>query len=276
MVPRSAAGRRLRPGIALAFLAVAVVLIVGDGTPAASGRQGEPRAPRGFVELREVDSSILQEIRYATSYNFVGKSIDGYREPVCLLTRDAAEALHRAQGALRKRGYGLKVYDCYRPRRAVKHFLRWADEPGGERMKKAFFPRIAKDRLFDEGFLAERSEHSRGSTVDITLVRLPAHTRPPRAPDDRQVPCYAPRPKRPSDGSVDMGTSFDCFDDLSHTNDPRVGHPQRERRLLLATALRREGFTGIPAEWWHFTLRSKPFADESFDFPVERGTLAAR
>lgn len=275
MAPRSTAGPRPRSALALALLAVVVVLTVGDSTPAASERP-RSRAPREFVELREVDPTIMREIRYFTSYNFLGARVDGYREPLCLLTRDAAEALRRAQQTLRKRGYGLKVYDCYRPRRAVRQFLRWSHEPGGERMRKAFFPRIAKDRLFDKGFLAEDSEHSRGSTVDITLVRLAAHSRPPRTPDDRQVPCYAPRPRRPPDGSVDMGTSFDCFDTMSHTHDPRVGHRQRRHRLLLASALEQQGFKGLPAEWWHFTLESEPFSKRSFDFPVERDALATR
>ena len=132
-------------------------------------------APSSFVALDEVDPTILQDMRYATAYNFVGRPIDGYREPVCILTRRAARALERARTALE--GYTLKVYDCYRPQRAVDHFARW-ERNDSRTMKREFYPRVSKRLLFDEGYLAHRSGHSRGSTVDLTLVELPAKEQP--------------------------------------------------------------------------------------------------
>ncbi len=126
----------------------------------------------GFVPLEDVDATILQDMRYATKYNFVGRRIDGYRDPVCILHRRAARALKRAQNELRDQGYTLKVYDCYRPQRAVDHFVRWSQN-GSQKMKREFYPRVDKARVFDLGYVARRSGHSRGSTVDLTLVKLP-------------------------------------------------------------------------------------------------------
>ena len=131
----------------------------------------------GFVPLEDVDATILQDMRYATKYNFVGRRIDGYRDPVCILHRRAARALKRAQNELRDQGYTLKVYDCYRPQRAVDHFVRWS-ENGSQKMKREFYPRVDKARVFDLGYVARRSGHSRGSTVDLTLVKLPAKPQP--------------------------------------------------------------------------------------------------
>lgn len=233
----------------------------------------EPKAPQEFVALRSVDPTILQEMRYTTEHNFVGEPVDGYRHPVCVLTRPAARALHRAQVKLLRQGYSLKVYDCYRPQRAVDHFVRWAKDLKDEKMKAEFYPRVAKSRLFAGGYLAERSGHSRGSTVDLTLVKLPARPTRPYVPGEKLVPCYAPQPERFPDNSVDMGTGFDCFDTLSHTDDPRVGGFQRANRRLLKGTLGAEGFVNLPEEWWHFTYKPELFPDTYFDFPVERGRL---
>jgi zinc D-Ala-D-Ala dipeptidase len=225
-------------------------------------------APSSFVALEEVDATILQDMRYATPYNFVGRRIDGYREPVCLLTKRAARALRRAQSRLRHKGYTLKVYDCYRPQRAVDHFARWAGN-GSRTMKREFYPRVAKHRLFDEGYLAHRSGHSRGSTVDLTLVRLPAKSQPTWTRREfGLVSCTAPRRRRFPDNSVNMGTSYDCFDPRSHTFSS--GGRVRRNRLLLRRAMERAGFAPYDNEWWHFTLRREPFPDRYFDFPVAR------
>jgi zinc D-Ala-D-Ala dipeptidase len=221
--------------------------------------------PRGFVALERVAPTILQDMRYATTHNFVGRRIRGYRDPVCILTRRAARALERAQGRLRRRGYTLKVYDCYRPQRAVDHFVRWA-ETRDHRMKREFYPRVRKSRLFADGYIARRSGHSRGSTVDLTLVRLPAKEQPRWS--GRLVPCFSPR--RYPDNSVDMGTGFDCFDTLAHTLDRRIRGRARRNRLLLKRTLERVGFENYANEWWHYTLRDEPFPDRYFDFPVSR------
>ena len=225
-------------------------------------------APSSFAALDDVDPTILQDMRYATKYNFVGRRIDGYREPVCLLTRRAARALARAQRDVREKGYTLKVYDCYRPRRAVAHFARWA-ENDSRTMKREFYPRVSKRRLFELGYIAHRSGHSRGGTVDLTLVRLPARLQP--AWSRREfglVRCTAPRRLRFPDNSIPMGTSYDCFDTRAHTLNS-TGRARRNR-LLLKRTMEAAGFEGYAKEWWHFTLRDERYPDRYFDFPVER------
>ncbi|MFE2167365.1 M15 family metallopeptidase [Streptomyces sp. NPDC059447] len=204
-------------------------------------------APPGFVALREVDPTVRQDMRYAGARNFTGAVVDGYEEPVCLLARPAAEALRRAQRGLLRRGYSLRVYDCYRPQRAVDQFVRWAREADGpaDRERKAeFYPRVERDRLIPEGYIAEKSGHSRGSTVDVTLQGLA------------------------SGRELDMGTAFDFFDPLSHTDAPGVTDAARANRRLLERVLAEEGFVNLPEEWWHFTYRPEAYPDAYFDFPV--------
>jgi D-alanyl-D-alanine dipeptidase len=220
----------------------------------------------GFVALEDVDDTILQDMRYATKYNFVGRRIDGYREPVCILHRRAAKALKRVQAAVSERGYTLKVYDCYRPQRAVDHFVRWS-ENGSQRMKREFYPRVDKSRVFDLGYIARRSGHSRGSTVDLTLVRLPVTPQPRWSREEfGLVRCTAPRRRRFPDNAINMGTSYDCFDTRSHTFNSKG--QIRENRLLLRREMDRAGFAPYDNEWWHFTLRNERHPDRYFDFPV--------
>jgi D-alanyl-D-alanine dipeptidase len=222
-------------------------------------------AAMGFVPLADVDATIQQDMRYATNYNFVGRRIDGYRDPACILHRRAAKALRRAQNRVNEQGYTLKVYDCYRPQRAVDHFVRWSQN-GNERMKREFYPRVDKARVFDLGYVARRSGHSRGSTVDLTLVKLPAKAQPQWSREEfGLVRCTAPRKRRFPDNSIGMGTSYDCFDTRSHTFSGRA----RENRLLLRRTMDRAGFEPYDNEWWHFTLRDERYPDRYFDFPVE-------
>jgi D-alanyl-D-alanine dipeptidase len=228
-------------------------------------------APSQFVPLDRVDATILQDMRYASPYNFVGRRIKGYREPVCILTRPAARALHRAQRRLRPKGYSLKVYDCYRPTRAVAQFSRWAGNPADQKMKREFYPRVDKRRAFELGYIAHRSGHSRGSTVDLTLVRLPAKTQ--AAWDGRFRSCIARYRRRFRDNSVNMGTGYDCIDPRAHTLHPRVTGRARRNRLLLERTLDGVGFDDYANEWWHFTLRGEPYPESYFDFPVARNSL---
>ncbi|MFF3860964.1 M15 family metallopeptidase [Streptomyces sp. NPDC002209] len=221
----------------------AVAGVMGCAAMLAGGGAGGS-APPGFVALAEVDPTIGQDIKYATADNFTGAVVDGYEEPVCLLARPAAEALHRAQRELLPRGYSLTVYDCYRPQRAVDRFVRWAADPQDQSTKAEFYPDVDKERLIPDGYIAEKSGHSRGSTVDVTLVRLPL--------------------RRP----VDMGTPFDRFDPLSHTDNPRITGAARANRKLLGQTLAAQGFVNLPEEWWHFTFKPEAFPDSSFDFPV--------
>lgn len=230
-----------------------------------------PALPPGFVALDRVDPTILQDMRYFTRYNFVGRRIDGYREPVCILQRRAARALKRAQTELRPQGYTLKVYDCYRPQRAVDQFVRWAANPADDKMKREFYPYVDKSQLFDRGYIASRSGHSRGSTVDLTLVRLPPKAQP-RWSRKRfgLVRCYAPRSRRFPDNSVNMGTAYDCFDPRANTLDPRITGKPRRNRLLLKRTLENAGFEDYANEWWHFTLANERYPSTYFDFPVAR------
>ncbi|MGV9884816.1 M15 family metallopeptidase [Streptomyces sp. NPDC003006] len=258
----------------LAVTAAALLAVVAVPSPAQA--KPEPKAPEEFVALRDVDPTIIQEMRYVTPHNFVGEPIDGYKKPMCILTEPAAKALHKAQRSLLRKGYSLKVYDCYRPQRAVDHFVRWAEDLGDERMKAEFYPRVDKSRLFADGYIAEKSGHSRGSTVDLTVVRLPAVPTRSYVPGEPLTPCYGPRSERFPDNSVDMGTGFDCFDTLSHTDDPRISGKQRAHRELLRDALVKTGFVNLPEEWWHFTYKPELFPDTYFDFPVSRRSLTGR
>lgn len=239
--------------------------------PAPSTPSPEPtpeveRAPSGFVPLHDVDPSIIEEIRYATPHNFTGDPVPGYDEPMCVVTRPLAEALHAAQQRFTAQGYSLKVYDCYRPRRADSRFVAWAKDVDDQRMKDEFYPGLDKSRLFADGYIAERSGHSRGSSVDLTLVRLPARPQRPYVPGEPLTSCTAEQ--RFPDNGVDMATGYDCFDSLSHTDDPRVTGEARENRDLLRDVLTSVGLKNYAYEWWHFNLTSEPFPDQYFDFPV--------
>ncbi|WP_037670926.1 M15 family metallopeptidase [Streptomyces griseus] len=263
--------RRFRAARGLITALTALLAMTATSTTARATT--DPKAPRGFVALRTVDPTILQEMRYFTPHNFVGERIDGYRQPLCFLTRPAAEALHQAQTRLTHKGFTLKVYDCYRPQRAVNHFVRWAENLDDQAMKPEFYPNVDKSRLFDDGYIAEKSGHSRGSTLDLTIVKLPARPTRPYVPGEPLVPCYAPRDQRFPDNSVDMGTGFDCFDTLAHTLDPRIQGQQRANRLLLRTTLEGLGFVNLAEEWWHYTFKPEPYPDTYFDFPVAYSSL---
>ena len=259
------------------FGAVAAALLLSAPQAAAGA---PPAAPEEFVVLQDIAASILADIRYITPHNFTGEPVDGYREPLCILTRPAAEALLRAQQDFLEDGYTLKVYDCYRPQRAVNDFVAWAENLADQRMKAEFYPRVDKSVLFDDGYIAERSGHSRGSTLDVTLVPLSAAASAAVSyiPGQPLVDCAAPQGLRFPDDSIDMGTGFDCFDTLANTADPRIGGDQAKNRLLLLLGLQRQGFVNYDKEWWHFTYApasvGEPYPDTYFDFPVERAALA--
>jgi D-alanyl-D-alanine dipeptidase len=252
----------------------AVLAVTAASAPARA--ETEPKAPKDFVALTTVDPTIVQEMRYFTPHNFVGERIDGYEQPVCILTRPAAEALHKVQQKLLHQGYTLKVYDCYRPQRAVNHFVRWAEDLDDQAMKGEFYPNVDKTRLFADGYIAEKSGHSRGSTMDLTIVKLPARPTRPYHPGQPLVPCFAPKDERFPDNSLDMGTGFDCFDTLAHTLDPRIQGQQRANRLLLKSTMEGLGFVNLAEEWWHYTYRPEPYPDTYFNFPVSWKSLVGR
>jgi D-alanyl-D-alanine dipeptidase len=184
-------------------------------------------------------------MRYLGSDNFVGRPVDGYQRARCLLTHQAAQALAKAQRSLSERGLGLKVFDCYRPQRAVAHFVRWARDLKDTATKERYYPNVDKRSLFKKGYIASRSGHSRGSTVDLTVVR------------------------RGDGQELDMGTPFDFFSPRSWPSSAAVTPEQRANRMLLAGAMKGAGFRPLTTEWWHFTLRSEPFPDTYFDFVVQ-------
>src|SRR5690606_6294623 len=208
----------------------------------------------------DVAPTIIQEMRYTTAYNFVGAPIDGYEAAECILTARAARALAAVQAEVERDGLSLKVYDCYRPQAAVNHFARWA-RGAGEAMKAAFYPEEPKGGLFARGYIASRSGHSRGSTVDLTLVPLP-HTPNTAYPDPADGPlprCDRPRGERFDEGDLDMGTAYDCLSPASATESRAVSAEARRNRLRLREVMGRHGFRNYHKEWWHFTLRSEPF-----------------
>ena len=200
--------------------------------------------PGDFVEAASVVPGLTADIRYAGSHNFVGRPIDGYEAPQCLLARPAAEALAQVARDLAPQGLHIKVFDCYRPTRAVANFVRWARDLNDQKMKAEFYPNVDKRTLFSSGYIASRSGHSRGSTMDLTLAR-----------DDGK--------------ELDMGTPFDFFSPKSWPADPTIGAEAHANRMLLANAMSRRGFRPYDKEWWHFTLRHEPFPDTYFDFPVK-------
>lgn len=225
--------------------------------------------PDGFVDIREVIPSIHLDIRYYGSHNFLGTRVEGYNKPLCLITRQAAEALKNVQDELRQFSLSLKIYDCYRPQRAVDHFVRWAKDIKDTKTKKEFYSTIDKQNLFRDGYIASKSSHSRGSTVDLTIVPLPAPAQEKYTAGQPLYACFLPAKKRFKDNSIDMGTGFDCFHELSHPDNPKIGLQQRVNRLLLKTLMDKHGFNNYAKEWWHFTLRNEPYPNTYFDFPIE-------
>lgn len=222
--------------------------------------------PPSFVRLRELAPSVAQEIRYATPFNFTGAVVPGYGRGECVLTRATAEALIRVEQRLSRQGYGLKLFDCYRPARAVTAFNDWVRRSGAPDLGRIFHPGIARGDLVARGYIASNSSHSRGSTVDVGLVRAGDAALP--TPADAG-PCDGPLAIRPRESSLDLGTSFDCFSEKSALRHPGLASEVRRNRQTLAAAMAAEGFRGYAKEWWHFTLAKEPFPKTSFDFAIE-------
>ena len=207
-------------------------------------RSAQTMNPSGFVLLADAVPQIIQEIRYYSTYNFIGDRIDGYEEPCAILTREAARALKGVSGELLVQGYRLKVFDAYRPVMAVKHFVLWGIEDQDIRMKQYFYPGLEKQELFEKGYIAKQSSHSRGSTVDLTLFDM----------------------KKGKE--LDMGSPFDLFSRISHSDNREITEVQYENRMILQRAMVRNGFEPYAFEWWHFTLKNEPYPDTWFEFPV--------
>jgi D-alanyl-D-alanine dipeptidase len=223
--------------------------------------------PPGFVYLRDVDQTIVQDIRYGTANNFTGRPLPGYNVSECILRREAAEALKRAQAELKQDNLSLKVYDCYRPIRAVRAMEAWAHDGQDDDATKRFYPALRKRRLFALGYIAAQSKHSTGTTVDLTLVELPVTPAPAFDPSARYGSCTGPAAQRAPDNSVDMGTGFDCFDVKSYGKNRGLNPAQRRWRGILNATMSRHGFTNYFREWWHYTYSGAP-DPQSYDFAI--------
>lgn len=223
--------------------------------------------PEGFAYLRQVDPTILQEMRYAGPHNFTGRPVPGYEAPECILARQAAEGLKHVQDRLRQKYLSLKVYDCYRPKRAVAAFVTWAKATNDVETKAEFYPDVDKRLLF-KGWIAQRSAHSRGSAVDLTIVPLPPPKQRAYEPGELLIPCDEGKNIRFPDNSLDFGTGFDCFSLKSYTADDSVGEEAVANRKLLVELMAEAGFENYRREWWHFELTDEPFPQTYFDFPV--------
>jgi zinc D-Ala-D-Ala dipeptidase len=224
--------------------------------------------PKGFVYLREIDPTIVQDIRYAGSHNFVGRPISGYLAAECILSVSAANALEAVQRKLAEKKLSLIVWDCYRPKRAVDDFLQWSKDPTHSEMKTEFYPRTDKEKLFALGYLARRSAHSRGSTVDLGIVPIARSFVPPPNPSQPLKACTSPKGERFEDGTIDFGTGYDCLDVLANTSNALVGVTALRNRQILRSYMQGAGFRPYAKEWWHFALINEPFKRGRFDFEV--------
>ena len=224
--------------------------------------------PGDFVYLRDIDPSILQDIRYATANNFTGRKLAGYEAGECVVRREVAAALARVQAELKPRGLSLKMLDCYRPARASRAMLAWSKDPAEIAASRRYYPRLNKRELFGLGYIAAYSGHSTGAAVDLTLVDLSVEKNAAFDPNASYAECTAPADKRAPEGSIDMGTGYDCFDAVSHTRAAQVTPEQRKWRQTLIAAMTKQGFANYFREWWHFSL---PLAGRSaYDFPISR------
>lgn len=235
--------RKTAAGIAL--LAVFAVSHASFGPAARGGEPSSPSLPRGFVRVADVLPEVLLDIRYYSTFNFVGERIDGYNAPVAILSRPTAAALAQAAEAARARGYVFRVFDAYRPQDAADHFVHWAVASADQRNKAVFYPDLEKSRLFEQGYLTPRSGHSRGSAIDLTLV-------------DRRT-----------GQELDMGTPFDFFGEKSHHGTALITGVQAANRAFLRFIMEEAGFRAYSREWWHYNFIDEPYPETYFNFPVE-------
>jgi D-alanyl-D-alanine dipeptidase len=201
--------------------------------------------PKGFVYVSDIIPDIKLDLRYKSYDNFIGKPIDGYLSEKCILTKEAALALKKVEDDLEKQGYCLLIYDAYRPQKAVNQFVKWAKAINDTLMKSQFYPNVSKKDLFKKGYIASKSRHSSGSTVDLTLI----------SNKDNKV--------------VDMGSSYDFFGPQSWVAYDKISSKQKTNRKLLQTVMLKNGFRSYSKEWWHFTLRYEPYRNQYFDFNIE-------
>jgi D-alanyl-D-alanine dipeptidase len=203
------------------------------------------KLPKGFVFLSDVDATIQSELRYLSNNNFIGKTIDGYYDNCVIVTTETADALHKVQTILAKKGLSLKVFDAYRPQQAVDHFVKWAKVLQDTLMKQEYYPQVPKSELFNSGYIASKSGHTRGSTVDLTIINLKTSK------------------------ELDMGSPYDFFGVQSHPFYKNISEKQKKNRFYLREIMLTNNFKPYDNEWWHFTLRNEPFAKTYFNFPIK-------
>lgn len=203
------------------------------------------KLPNGFVYLEDVDASIQKELRYLSNNNFIGRKIDGYKNNCVIITEQAAHQLKKVQTELLKKGLSLKVFDAYRPQEAVNHFVKWAKVLSDTLMKQEYYPKVPKSQLFNQGYIASKSGHTRGSTVDLTIIDAKTGK------------------------ELDMGSPYDFFGVQSHPLHSNLSKEQKDNRMLLRKVMLENNFKPYENEWWHFTLRNEPFRNTYFNFSVE-------
>lgn len=228
----------------------------------------QSQRPDDFVNVEKLIPQVQTDIRYFSVNNFAGRQIEGYQEPVCLLTKKTAQALKGVVESLISMGLTIKVYDCYRPQRAVNDFVGWAKVLKDTKMRTEFYPTVDKTRLFADGYIAAHSGHSRGSTVDLTIIPLGSKI-PTEDTKRTQLNCTKPKLQRSPDNSLDFGTGFDCFSPLSHPDYQEISAQAKANRLLLQLLMVNAGFKPLDTEWWHFTLLEETYPNTYFDFPVK-------
>jgi len=243
---------KLAAVLMLAVLVVGSLAGCGKSTTVAEDGTKLSDDSSDFVLISEAVPDVILEIRYYSTYNFVGDRIDGYEQPVALLTKEAAAKLKEVSDYVISKGYRLKIYDAYRPQKAVTNFVNWSKDPNDVRMKQYFYPELQKDVLFPQGYIAEHSGHSRGSTVDLTLFDMN------------------------TEKEVDMGGTFDYFGELSHPDYRGITDEQYNNRMILREAMLSHGFKPLTEEWWHFTLENEPYPDTYFTFPVNSNSVKTK
>jgi len=226
------------------FIKLLIVLFIGiSASTYAQNKSGV--LPDGFVYVKNEIPNLRSDLRYYSTNNFIGKPIDGYLKPKCILTKEATAALKKVQEEFERLGFGLLIFDAYRPQRAVNQFVRWAQDTTDTKMKEQFYPNIDKKDLFKKEYIAIKSGHSRGSTVDLTIVSLK------------------------TGHILDLGSGFDLFDDKSSVNYTNITKNQHSIRLMLQRRMAKHGFIPHDKEWWHFTLKKEPYPNTYFDFSIE-------
>ncbi len=223
--------------------------------------------PEGFVYLTNIDPSIIEQSRYATGENFLNKSVDGYENKRIICTKEAANKLKLVHADLKLQGYKLVVYDGYRPQRAVNEFISWSKDINDQAAKPYYYPTIDKRNVFKLGYVCEKSSHSRGSTFDLTLIKINEPLKPISystrvIKNGEVIPIL-------DDNTVDMGSNFDLFHEVSHHDSPLINSDQTKMRNLLRNSMKRHGFKDYQEEWWHYTLESEPYPNTYFDFPIK-------